>query len=162
MMFRLYLFLWALLLCWPAFAGAGPRIVVPARDISRGAVIEQSDLVFQPAAGSVQPGTVTAMKDIVGMEARRMLHSGESVREQDFRRPVLIVKGAIVTVTYQEPGVMLTATARAISAGGLGETITVQNPVSFLQVGAVVTGPGLVRAVGNGMTISSQDSSTDQ
>jgi hypothetical protein len=32
-----------------------------------------------------------------------------------------------------------------MSEGGLGETVTIQNPISFRQITAVVTGPGQVR-----------------
>jgi flagellar basal body P-ring formation protein FlgA len=88
-----------------------------------------------------------AMKQIVGQETRRSLRVGESLRPQDFRHPILITKGAIVTMTYDVPGVTLTASMRAIGAGGLGETITVQNPISYRQVGAIVTGPGQVQAL---------------
>jgi flagellar basal body P-ring formation protein FlgA len=153
--------LWAFLAALPAFAASGQRIVVPTRDIVRGEQIELGDLVYQQAVG-VQPGTVTAMRDVVGMETRRSLRAGESLRQQDFRRPVIVTKGMLVTMTYEEPGVLLSATGRAITAGGLGETVTVQNPVSFRQVGAVVIGPGQVRAVGNSMTITSQVSSSDR
>jgi flagella basal body P-ring formation protein FlgA len=34
-----------------------------------------------------------------------------------------------------------------MSEGGIGETVTVQNPASYRQISAVVTGPGTVKAV---------------
>jgi flagella basal body P-ring formation protein FlgA len=37
---------------------------------------------------------------------------------------------------------------RAMSEGGVGDTVTIQNPASFRMIGAVVTGPGTVRATG--------------
>ena len=49
-------------------------------------------------------------------------------------------------MTFDAPGISLTATGRALSEGGVGETVTVINPVSYRQVMAVVTGPGTVRA----------------
>jgi flagella basal body P-ring formation protein FlgA len=60
--------------------------------------------------------------------------------------PVLVVKGSTVTMTFAVPGIVLTATGRAMSDGGLGETIVVQNPASFRQVSCIVTGAGTVRA----------------
>jgi flagella basal body P-ring formation protein FlgA len=45
-----------------------------------------------------------------------------------------------------------------MSEGGLGETITVLNPISFRQIMAVVTGPGSVKAqvgLGGGARIAS-------
>jgi flagella basal body P-ring formation protein FlgA len=37
---------------------------------------------------------------------------------------------------------------RAISEGGVGDSVTVQNPASFRMINAVVTGAGTVRAAG--------------
>jgi len=96
------------------------------------------------------------MKDLIGMEARRVLHAGESVRLEDVRRPTLVTKGSTVTMTFEAPGITLTAVGRAMSEGGFGETVTVQNPASFRQVSTVVTGPGQVRAQSVGATISSR------
>ncbi len=141
--------------CLFAFsAPAASRIVVPVRDLARGATIEASDLTLQPAAGSVQPGTVTRASDLVGWQARRTLRAGESLRAADFRRPVLVTKGSIVTMTFDEPGISLSASMRAIGSGGMGEAVTVQNPVSYRLVGAVVTGPGTVRALSGGAVIA--------
>jgi flagellar basal body P-ring formation protein FlgA len=159
---RFVLFAFALVLCWPGFAEAAPRIVVPNRDIARGEKIDQADLMLQPATNAVQPGTATRTADIAGMEARRLLHAGESIRLSDVRHPILVTKGAIVTMTFDDDGISLTASARAIGSGGIGETITVQNPVSFRQIGAVVTGPGMVRAIGNSLTIATRTDMSGQ
>jgi flagella basal body P-ring formation protein FlgA len=128
-------------------ARQGPRIVVPLRDIARGEVVTQADLAYVPVGAGVQPGSVLNMKQVVGLETRRALHTGESLRAQDFRHPIVVTKGSIVTMTYDVPGVQLTASMRAIAAGGVGEIITVQNPISYRVVGAVITGPGQVQAM---------------
>jgi flagellar basal body P-ring formation protein FlgA len=143
-MMRVFLFAWALLLCWPAFAGA--RVVVPSHDIARGTTLSASDLTYADAAGTMMGGTATALDDLVGMQARRVLRTGETLRLEDVRRPVVVAKGSTVTMTFEAPGVVLTATGRAMSEGGVGDTVTVQNPASYRQVSAIVTGPGQVRA----------------
>lgn len=143
-MMRVFLFVWALLLCWPALGGV--RVVVPAHDIARGAVIAQSDLAFTTAAGDVMGGTVTAMNDLVGMQARRTLRAGQTVRLEDVRRPILVTRGSTVSMSFEAPGLVLIATGKAMSEGGLGETVTVQNPASYRMISAVVVGPGQVRA----------------
>ena len=145
-MMRIVLFAWALLLCWPAFALADVRIVVPSHDIARGETISQADLAYKMAGDNVMSGTVSSMNDLIGMEARRVLHAGESVRIEDVRHPILVTKGSTVTMIFEAPGITLTAMGRAMSEGGMGETVTVQNPASFRQVSAVVTAPGLVHA----------------
>lgn len=144
----IFLFIAALVMAYPAFAEVGQvRVVVPARDIGRGETIGESDLSFAfVASNAVTPNTTTAMENLIGMQTRRVLRAGESVRNDDVRRPILVVKGATVTMSFEAPGVTLTATGRAMSEGGLGETVTVLNPASFRQVTAVVTGPGAVKA----------------
>lgn len=128
-------------------ATSGPRIAVPAHDIERGETITDADLVMQTVASDrMRPGTAMAETDLVGREARRLLHAGEPVRLDDVRMPILVVKGSTVTMTFSEPGIVLTATGRAMTDAGMGESVVVQNPVSFRQVSCVVTGAGAVRA----------------
>ena len=64
----------------PSSADAGVRIVVPARDIARGTTISQADLATITMDGDPLSGTVTSANDLVGMQTRRVLHAGESVR----------------------------------------------------------------------------------
>jgi len=125
----------------------GPRVAVPAHDIERGETITDADLVMQTiAADRMRPGVVMAETDLVGRQARRLLRTGEPVRGDDVHMPVLVVKGTTVTMTFAEPGIILTATGRAMSDAGLGESVVVQNPISFRQVACIVTGAGAVRA----------------
>ena len=155
-MMRLVLLACALLLAWPAFADAGIRIVVPTHDIARGSTITSSDLMYQMTGDNAMSGTVTSVDNLVGLETRRVLHAGESMRLEDVRHPVLVTKGSTVTMTFEAPGITLTAIGRAMSEGGIGETVTVQNPASFRQISAVVIGPGQVRAQSSGAVISSR------
>jgi flagella basal body P-ring formation protein FlgA len=153
-MMRIVFFVSALLMAWPAFADTGMRVVVPNRDIARGETISQGDLVYGTIPSTnVFSGVVTSMNALAGMEARRMLRAGEIVRSDDVRHPVVVTKGSIVTMTFEAPGVTLTASGRAMSEGGVGDTITVQNPVSFRQISCIVTGPGAVRASSSSLII---------
>jgi len=130
----------------PAYADTA-RIVVPARDIARGETIGDSDLAYQAVdAAQIGAGTVTSMNQLDGMETRRVLRAGQPVRADDVRKPILVTKGQTITMTFAAPGLTLTATGRAMSEGGMGETVTVQNPVSYRQITGVVTGAGEVRA----------------
>ncbi len=154
MMLRMVLFVSALLIALPAFADPGMRVVVPNRDIARGETISQADLVYGTIASTnVFSGVATSMDALAGMEARRMLRAGEIVRGDDVRHPVVVAKGTIVTMTFEAPGVTLTASGRAMNEGGIGDTITIQNPASFRQIACVVTGPGAVRASSSALTV---------
>src|SRR6185312_13619120 len=157
LMFKLTVALAALLLAapvliGPAFADAQLRVVVPAHDIPRGQTISDADLAYQMVPQAM-PGTVMSMSDLDGMEARRYLHAGETVRTDDVRRPIVVTKGSLVTMTFEAPGITLTATGKAMSEGGIGESVTVVNPISFRQVTATVIGAGMVRADSTTMTL---------
>lgn len=135
--------------CLAAPAQTGIRIIVPAHDIARGETIAESDLTGAMVDGSaLMSGAMTSMDTLVGMQTRRVLRAGEGVRADDVRRPVVVVKGQTVTMIFSAPGVELTATGRALSEGGVGDTVTIQNPASYRMITATVAAPGTVRASG--------------
>ena len=143
-MIRFCFFVLALLLSYPAFGGV--CVVVPNHDIARGQVISEADMTYVVANGGAMSGIVTNLTDVVGLETRRMLRAGETLRLSDLRHPVLVTKGSTVTMSFEAPGIVLTASGRAMSEGGIGETVTIQNPNSFRQIAAIVIGPGQVKA----------------
>ncbi|HEY1612134.1 MAG TPA: flagellar basal body P-ring formation chaperone FlgA [Rhizomicrobium sp.] len=126
---------------------ASQRIVVPAHDIMRGQIIADSDLTYVDVpSGSILIPVVTSMNVLSGHEARRLLRANETVRADDVRMPILVARGSTVTMTFEAPGIVLTAVGKAMGEGGLGESVVVQNPNSFRQVSAIVVGAGQVRA----------------
>ena len=131
-----------------AFA-ATVRIVVPAHDINRGDTISESDLTYATMDGAqLISGIHTKMDEVKGMQARRVLAAGQPFRADDVRRPIVVTKGQTVTMEFDAPGVLLTAMGRAMSEGGVGDTVTIQNPASYRMISGVVTAPGVVRATG--------------
>lgn len=137
-----------LLIASPAGA-ATVRIVVPAHDIARGDVIGESDLTYATVDGNaLMSGVPTKMEEVKGMQARRVLSAGQPFRSDDVRRPIVVTKGQTVTMQFSAPGVELTAMGRAMGEGGIGDTVTIQNPASFRMVAATVIAPGVVRANG--------------
>jgi flagellar basal body P-ring formation protein FlgA len=131
-----------------AFA-ATVRIVVPAHDIARGEVIGEADLTYATVdGGALMSGVPTKMDEVTGQQARRVLSAGQPFRGEDVRHPIVVTKGQTVTMQFSAPGVELTAMGRAMSEGGVGDTVTVQNPASFRMISAVVTSAGTVRATG--------------
>ncbi|MEJ0059523.1 MAG: flagella basal body P-ring formation protein FlgA [Terricaulis sp.] len=59
---------------------------------------------------------------------------------------VAIRRGETVTISFVAPGITLSAHARALGDGAVGQSIRFLNPVSNRTVEAVVTGPGAARA----------------
>ncbi len=150
------LFLIALLVLVPAMLLAASsafantvRIVVPAHDIARGDTISESDLTFATVDGAaLMSGVPTKMEEVKGLQARRVLSAGQPFRSDDVRRPIVVTKGQMVTMQFVVPGVELSAMGRAMSEGGIGDTVTVQNPTSYRMIAATVIAPGTVRASG--------------
>ena len=130
-------------------ADSGVRVVVPAHDIPRGQTISEDDLTYGMLPGNALiAGVVTNFSAVKDMEARRLLHAGEAFRTDDLRRPIVVTKGQTITMHFDAPGVELTAMGRAMSEGGIGDTVIVQNPASFRMVNGVVSAPGAVTATG--------------
>lgn len=142
----------ALLAATSAFA-ATIRIVVPAHNIARGDVIGESDVTYATVEGSaLMAGVATSIDDVKGMQARRVLGAGQALRSADVRRPIVVGKGQTVTMLFSVPGVEVTAVGRAMSEGGVGDTVTVQNPASYRMISATVTAPGTVRVDGGAIS----------
>ena len=133
----------------PAAAETGVRIVVPAHDIARGQTIAEGDLTTASVSGSaLMAGTLSNPAAAKDMEARRMLHAGEAIRAEDLRHPIVVSRGQTVTMLFRAPGVELSAMGRAMGEGGVGDTVTVQNPSSFRMIAGIVSAPGTVIATG--------------
>lgn len=131
-----------------AFAGT-VRIVVPAHDIARGDTLGDGDLTYTTVDGAaLMSGVPTKIDEVKGMQARRMLAAGQPFRGDDVKKPVVVTKGETVTMQFVLPGVELTAMGRAMSEGGIGDTVTLQNPASYRMISGIVTAPGTVRATG--------------
>jgi len=137
----------------PAFGGV--RVVVPTRDVARGTVISDSDLTYAIVTTTAMSGVATSSSELVGLETRRTLHAGETLRLSDLRRPVMVMRGSTVTMRFEAPGIVLTSSGRAVTEGGLGDTVTIQNPASYRQITGVVVGPGQVRAEAGSASLAS-------
>ena len=138
-----------MLLATSAAFAATVRVVVPAHDIARGDTIGDNDITFATVDGNaLMSGVPTKLDEVKGMQARRMLSAGQPFRADDVRRPIIVTKGQTVTMQFAVPGVELSAMGRAMSEGGIGDTVTVQNPASYRMVSAIVVAPGTVRATG--------------
>lgn len=153
MMLRKFLTLMYCTMAFSAYAAepGSIDIVVPARDIPRGTVLAEGDLVYKNVAeAGVSTSVVRSIADLAGQETRRSLRAGEALRMGDVKHPTMVAKGSTVTMIFEAPGISLSATGRAMNEGGEGDSITVLNPVSYRQVQATIIAPGTVR-VGSGL-----------
>jgi flagella basal body P-ring formation protein FlgA len=125
----------------PAAARGNVEVLTYARSLSAGEIVQPSDLVWAKvaAAPADAPGDAEA---VIGQAAKRPVRAGAVVQSRDVGVAQVIKAGDIVTVAYDAGGVSLSMQGKAMGAAGVGETLSVQNPVSKKVIQTVVTGPG--------------------
>jgi flagella basal body P-ring formation protein FlgA len=121
------------------------EVSVLNRAVEQGAVVAPADLGLERKPRDLVPtDAFTDATPLAGRVARRALPAGSVLRNADLLRREIIAKGEIVSVVYEEPGIVLSMRARANDAGALGDMVSVVNPQSKKVLQAVVTGPGRV------------------
>jgi flagella basal body P-ring formation protein FlgA len=128
-----------------ASGAAAPRgnvdVLTWARNISAGETVGPEDLVWGKAAAA--PSDSPHDPDLlIGLAARRPLRAGGAALAHDVAAPVVIKAGEVINVVVQAEGISLSLQGKALSAGGVGETLNVENTASKKIIQAVVTGPG--------------------
>ncbi len=127
-------------------AATAVLLPVPARDIPRGGIITEDDLDFIEIIDGSARQFLDDADLMLGKEARRPLAHGAPLRASDLKSPILIKRGASVTVVLTAPGLRLTQVAVALESGAGGELIAFRNVNSDSQIKATVVSPGLAEA----------------
>ncbi len=121
------------------------RVPVLLRNVKPGDPIRAGDLGWgHRRQRDIGRDVLLHMDDIIGMTPRRRHRPGQMLTESDLQKPVLVKKGADVTIVLRADHMMLTAQGRARQSGVLGDTIQVENSQSRRPIFAVVEGPRLV------------------
>lgn len=117
------------------------EVLVYARSLSAGEIVQPTDLIWAKAAGA--PADAPRDSDLViGMAAKRPLREGASVSLRDVSAPQVIKAGENVNVTWSDGGMTLTLQAKAQGPAAVGESFNIINPVSKKVIEAVASGPG--------------------
>lgn len=101
---------------------------VLAQPIARGEVIRGESLVMQEIKRS--PAGIDYITDseaLIGMAAKRPLRAGVPLRMTDIAQPKIILKGELVTVAFEAPGLILSVRGKALEDAVQGQTIRVLN-----------------------------------
>jgi flagella basal body P-ring formation protein FlgA len=116
-------------------------VLTYARNLAAGEIVQPADLIWGKAAAA--PADTPSDPDaVIGMAAKRALRAGASVSARDVGAAQVIKAGEIITVLYEADGISLALQGKAMAAGGVGETISVQNTASKKLIQALVSGPG--------------------
>lgn len=129
-------------------------VPVLVRRVLPGEVIKPGDVTTIPiAANQVSQEAVLDARALVGQTPRRPLRERQPILMSDVRAPVLVTKGAAVTMVLESPGLLLTAKGQALEDGAKGETIRIMNTQSNRTVEAVVTAAGAARVSASGAVV---------
>lgn len=126
---------------------AEPEMLVPVagRSVAPGEAIRKADLDWtRVPLRRVNRTMITDAAMLVGMEPVRMLRPGQPVRASDVRRPLLVAKGTLVTMSMRRGNMVLSATGKAMQDGADGDIIRLQNTSTGRTVEARVDGPDRV------------------
>jgi flagella basal body P-ring formation protein FlgA len=101
--------------------------------------------VARVRAATLQNEIAKSVDQIIGMQLRRPVASGQPLRLADLSRPPLVQRGATVQIELAAAGLTVSGQAVALDAGAEGEKVRVQNLTSHAFLFAQVVGPGKVR-----------------
>ena len=124
-----------------AVTKAAAEDIIAARNMRAGEAIAASDLVTPQT-----PYGLRRAASMIGKETERNLYRGKPILEKDIRRPRLIHRNAIITMTYKKGPMLIEVEAQALDEGGKGERIRVLNLQSKRTVTAEIIAANHVRA----------------
>lgn len=124
-------------------------VPVLSRRLVRGETIRRGDIkMISMHADKVRGDVIVDVEDLIGRTPKRgSLREGMPLRFSQVQRPLLVKKGALVTMTMQAANMTLTAKGKALDKGADGDTIRVSNLQSKTVVETVVTGTNKVAVV---------------
>ena len=124
------------------------ELPVPTHRLLAGSVVRAEDL--QPArmrAGPLTNDVAHGVEQIIGLAARRTISRGQPIALADLGKPVLVAKGARVSLLLQSGALIVSANGQAMESGALGDRITVLNPTSRSVIEAEIIGAGRARVL---------------
>lgn len=110
-------------------------VPVLTRRIGSGEVISASDITWMEVEQSrLRDDAVTAENQLVGQAARRTITPDRPIRLSEIERPAAVKRNQVVTLLFRRPGIEIRAEGKASQDGGIGDTITVTNTDSGVEV----------------------------
>ncbi len=120
-------------------------VPVLTRRMGSSEVVRAGDVRFRDMrSDQIDSAVITDADALIGMSPRRPVIEDVPLKSSDFRPPIVVTKGSLVSMVVQTPYMLLTAQGRAAEDGAQGEVIRVLNTQSKTTVDAVVEGPSRV------------------
>lgn len=123
-------------------------VPVVTRQVQPDEIVTSSDLmIIELPFVRVSTFALTDTKDIVGMQVRRVLTKGRPILKQSVIPPVVISRGARVTIQVQSGALSITTQGKSLSDAHLGQLVRVVNIESKKTITGIARGNGLVEIV---------------
>ena len=123
-------------------AQARARVYAPILTIPSGERFDKADFALISAPLSHLPkDAVLDLETISGMEARRSLAATRPLSASWFGMPIVVRRNAVVTISFEDPFITLTARGRALDDGAEGEIVRVMHLDNTSIIEGVVDGP---------------------
>jgi flagella basal body P-ring formation protein FlgA len=138
------------LLCAPAALAEIRELPVPTATIYPNDIITSAEITarkFQTTARSMV-GIATSRSEIVGRQARRRLAAGKPIPLSAVSVPLAVKRGALVTASYSDAGLLISTSLIALQDGVEGDIIDARNTASGAVVRARVKSDGTLAVSG--------------
>ena len=120
-------------------------VLTVQQDLSRGHMIQPSDVVATRVAASKMPAdAVTRPELIVGAQLQRRVRPGDPLRQAWLKVPPVIKRGDRVRVVARRGSIRLTTVGQAMNSAARSAFVRVRNLSSKKIVSGRAMGPGLV------------------
>jgi flagellar basal body P-ring formation protein FlgA len=120
-------------------------VAVVTRNIDRNEMVRSGDIMMERRPRAELGGGEPASREFaVGMQMRRPVRAGQSLRTTDLAKPDLVQRDQAITLVYQTAGIYLTTRGKALESGSEGDVVSVVNLQSKRTVTGRVTGRGQV------------------
>lgn len=115
------------------------------RSLKVGEVITEEMLTVEKRQIQYQTDAITAVKNIVGMQANRFLNAGQILSYRDLKKETIMKKGQIVKAIFGKGQFDISISAIVEESGAIGDVIKVKNLDSNKMFAALVVDRGLVK-----------------
>lgn len=103
------------------------RVVTAARDVRAGDMIPAEALKLERREVAAPEDALTDIKLVEGRATRRVLRQGQVVSRRGLIEPVLVRRGANVTIVARNTGVAVQVAGEALEAGRRDEVVRIRN-----------------------------------
>lgn len=125
-------------------------MLVLARRVAPGTLLDPDDLAtVHVRLPATHAPVVELAEQARGMALRHAVAPGQPIALANLVRPPAVLRGALVAMQLEGPGLSLSAQAQAMDDGAVGERIRVLNPASRAVLAAMIDAPGRVHVLAN-------------